>query len=167
MKTEEFTDGVMKTLSSEFHPKKFNHILVENQLHGIVNNAALLDKAKKALFYGKGEEGNFAQSISTDKIGVDVFHSLLGIITESGEIAEGIIPTLFIEEEPDWVNLDEEIGDMLYYIAVYIRSRGKTFEQFFQANRAKLEARYPEGFFTQDKALNRDLDVEREGLDGS
>lgn len=93
-----------------------------------------------------------------------VFHSMMGMVTEAGEFADQWKKALMYGKEIDLVNLDEELGDFLWYAAIYLEDRGKTFEEIMQQNIAKLKARYPNKFNSHD-ALNRDLDKERRILE--
>ena len=60
----------------------------------------------------------------------------------------------------DAVNLKEEFGDTLWYLALGLRFLGIGFEETFAANIAKLQARFPDKF-TEDAAMNRDPAAER------
>ncbi len=64
------------------------------------------------------------------------------------------------------VNVGEEIADIMWYISNLCRIKGIDLEEMMQRNIDKLKARYPEKF-NQDKALNRNLDVERNILEGN
>lgn len=94
----------------------------------------------------------------------DIIHAAMGLVTEAGEFMDAFKKALFYGKNPDYVNLDEEIGDILWYVAIYLNARGITFEQIMQQNIDKLRARYPEKF-TSEHAINRDLDAEREALE--
>lgn len=93
------------------------------------------------------------------------YHAAFGLVTEAAEFADVMKKQLFYGKAPDLTNLDEEIGDILWYVAIYLNARGKTFEQIFDQNNAKLKTRFPDKF-TEFNALNRDLDAERKVLEG-
>lgn len=95
---------------------------------------------------------------------IDLIHSCLGHVSESGETLTEIISSIVQGREMDEVNLREEAGDKLWYSALELRALSTNFEAQADKNIAKLSARYPEKFDT-DKALNRDLDKEREILE--
>ncbi len=99
-----------------------------------------------------------------DRAGKDILHAIMGIATEAGELLDPLKKTIFYGKPNDFVNLDEEIGDILWYIAIYAEARGTTIEALATANNAKLKARFPANF-TMDAANNRDLDVERKVLE--
>lgn len=93
-----------------------------------------------------------------------LLHAVLGCITEAAEMAEALIK--HIEGgELDVVNLQEEVGDLLWYQAILLDEVGSDFET--EQNRVieKLKSRFPDKF-TTEKANNRNLDAEREVLEG-
>lgn len=63
------------------------------------------------------------------------------------------------------MNLKEELGDKLWYAALALDELKSTFEETMEANIKKLRARYPNKF-TEEDAINRDLEKERAALDG-
>jgi NTP pyrophosphatase (non-canonical NTP hydrolase) len=93
-----------------------------------------------------------------------LLHAAIGMVTESGEFIDMLKKHLFYGKPLDLVNLQEEIGDQLWYIAIALDALGTTFEAEMRRNIAKLKARYPDKF-TSDKAINRDLDAERAVLE--
>lgn len=96
--------------------------------------------------------------------GVDMLHAVIGISTEGGELLDAFKKSIFYGKPLDVVNLDEEMGDVLWYIAIYAKARGTTFEALAERIVKKLQARYPEKF-TSEHALNRNLEVERKILE--
>jgi len=93
-----------------------------------------------------------------------LLHAALGLQTEGGELADQVKKHLFYGRELDKVNIKEEAGDILWYMAVILRRLGLTFEDVAQANIDKLELRY-RGSFNEWDACNRDTDKERELLE--
>lgn len=87
-------------------------------------------------------------------------HAALGITTEAGEIADLLKRWLFYGKVFTQQQMEEEIGDLLWYIALAADAVGLNMEVIMERNIAKLKARYPDRF-TQDAALNRDADRER------
>lgn len=90
-------------------------------------------------------------------------HAIMGLTTEVGELTDIWKRRIFYGREIDLVNAREEIGDMLWYLAILCDCVGTTIPAEQARNIAKLRARYPERF-TDDKALCRDLVAEREVL---
>lgn len=93
-----------------------------------------------------------------------ILHSALGCSDESGELVKRIKDKLFYNKSPDTIGMLEEYGDLLWFIAIGVDALGATLEEVMETNINKLRARYPEKF-TKDKAVNRDLDAERESLE--
>jgi NTP pyrophosphatase (non-canonical NTP hydrolase) len=95
---------------------------------------------------------------------IDLLHAQLGISTEAGEFADAIKRYLYYGKDLDRTNLVEELGDLTWYIGLAIGALGTTWGQVFEANIKKLKARYPNKF-SEESALNRDLETERNILD--
>lgn len=93
-----------------------------------------------------------------------LLHAGVGLATETGEFLDAIKKTVFYGRELDRVNLKEELGDILWYIAIAMDELGTDFETEMNRNIEKLEQRYPEKF-TFEKSENRDLNKEREILE--
>jgi NTP pyrophosphatase (non-canonical NTP hydrolase) len=94
----------------------------------------------------------------------DLTHAMLGLVTEAAEVADAIKKEYAYGKPVDIVNIKEELGDLMWYVAMALRVTGSSFEEIFQMNINKLRARYPGGF-TEEKALNRDINLEREILE--
>lgn len=96
---------------------------------------------------------------------LNLLHAAMGISTESGELMDAFKRKIFYGKDLDVVNVKEEIGDLMWYVAILLRELDLDFEDLLQTNIDKLKARYPEKF-TEENALNRDLDKERQILEG-
>ncbi len=94
----------------------------------------------------------------------DIVHMLFGMTTEVGELTDVFKKYIAYGKEIDPVNVVEELGDILYYLASFCRIYGVPLSEVISRNIAKLETRYPEKF-TQYNANNRDLEKEREQLE--
>ena len=90
----------------------------------------------------------------------DILHAVMGMCTEAGEIQDNLKRFLFYGKSFDKANVIEECGDVLWYVALALKSVNCSMEDCMKVNIAKLKARYPNGFET-DKALNRDLEGEK------
>lgn len=97
---------------------------------------------------------------------MDDIHMILGIQTESAEIADAYKKYIAYKNPLDLVNVKEEIGDTIWYIANMCNMHGWDLRDILDTNIAKLEARYPEKF-TEEQAINRDLVSERQVLEGT
>lgn len=92
-------------------------------------------------------------------------HGVIGLTTEVGELADSYKRMIFYGKRLDTINVEEEIGDILWYLALLCNSTGISLSKVMDRNIAKLKARYPDKF-DSDKAINRDLDEERRVLEG-
>ena len=101
----------------------------------------------------------------THLVNQDILHGALGIVTEAAEIADAVKKSIFYGKPFDLVNLQEEIGDCFWYLAILAKEAGMSFDDIMAQNIAKLKARYPDNF-TEHHALNRDLKAERNVLEG-
>lgn len=95
---------------------------------------------------------------------LDDLHMILGMQTESAEIADVYKKNIAYGKDLDLVNVKEEIGDLMFYIVNLCTLKGWDLEDIMQTNIDKLKARFPEKF-TNENALNRNLDKEREILE--
>ena len=96
---------------------------------------------------------------------LDDLHMILGMQTEVAEIADVYKKCIAYKKPLDYVNIKEELGDAMWYIANLCNMHGWDLRDILDTNIAKLEARYPEKF-TEEQALNRNLSVERQILEG-
>jgi NTP pyrophosphatase (non-canonical NTP hydrolase) len=93
-----------------------------------------------------------------------LIHYALGIGSEAGELQDALKKYVAYGKPLDLVNLKEEVGDLLWYIARICDTAGFSIEDAMETNIAKLKARYGHKW-TQQAALNRDLEKEREILE--
>lgn len=84
---------------------------------------------------------------------------VLGLTGEAGEIAEMVKKHVFHGhpwDDEKVVKLIRELGDILWYINYgAVRVGGIGLEAVFDKNIDKLAARYPEGFFSSERSINR------------
>jgi NTP pyrophosphatase (non-canonical NTP hydrolase) len=107
-----------------------------------------------------------AERMISDADMIDLSHAILGMFTESAECADAFKRFLFYGTDLDKTNLKEEVGDVMYYVQLLCQSGGFTLEEAMDSNEAKLNKRYGDKF-TEDAAINRDTDAEREILEGN
>lgn len=100
----------------------------------------------------------------TSKHQAELLHAGMGMVTEAGEYMDQMKRHMIYGAPLDHTNLKEELGDMLWYIALAMRALDTNFEKEFLRNIVKLKARFPDKF-TMENAINRDLDGERKILD--
>jgi NTP pyrophosphatase (non-canonical NTP hydrolase) len=96
----------------------------------------------------------------TGNINLDNLHMVLGLLTEVGELADNFKKELAYGKEVDWVNVKEELGDLMWYFANFCEQNGLSWEEILDLNVAKLKTRYKDEW-TREEALNRDLEKER------
>ena len=94
----------------------------------------------------------------------DNIHMLLGMSTEIGELQDVYKKHLAYGKDIDLVNVQEELGDLMWYIAGFCDVNGFDLDKILEINILKLAKRYPYSF-TSDKAINRDTAEERKILD--
>jgi NTP pyrophosphatase (non-canonical NTP hydrolase) len=104
--------------------------------------------------------GFFGDSNNNNRL----LHAGIGMATEAAEFIDPIKKFLFYNKPIDKTNLKEEIGDLLWYVAIACSALGTTVEEEMERNITKLAKRYPEKF-TSEAAINRDLEAERKVLE--
>jgi len=164
--------------------------ILVNALIAFIAAGNILDQIKKNAFYKKeidrvkfidninklnsssadlvslGFERSLGQIIPEEQLNINtrVFHAIIGIMTESTELGEALVKHLYSDGELDTVNLLEEISDLFWYQAICIDSLNSDFETVMNTNIKKLKARFPDKF-TSDKAIDRNIDAERQILE--
>ena len=94
-----------------------------------------------------------------------LLHGGIGLATEAGEFLDALKKHIFYGKEIDKVNLREEMGDLFWYCAIIADQLEVDFQEVMERNITKLKARYGEKF-TEERANTRDLETEREILEG-
>lgn len=95
-----------------------------------------------------------------------VGNACFGIGGEAGEILDLIKKVRYHGKELDALKLKAEIGDLMWYINILVRSMGYSWSEILEMNIRKLEARYPDLRFDPVRANNRDLFAEEEAMRG-
>lgn len=111
------------------------------------------------------EAKDYGQAGERAAWGIRGLHAAIGCATESGELLDAFKKSVFYGRPLDRTNVIEEVGDLMWYIALMADELEFTFEECMDANVRKLRSRYPEKF-EQDLSLNRDLVAERSVLEG-
>ena len=93
-----------------------------------------------------------------------LIHAAFGMQTETAEFTDALKKSLFYGKVLDVTNLKEELGDLLWYVAIAMDELDTDFETEMQRVINKLKVRYPEKF-TREAAEERDLDAERQELE--
>ena len=166
---------------------KSNAVAVIVKLNEVQKALEDLDQIKKYLFYGKEspflvdfEEGTFlllntgmkptvtmfvnqAKTLATPK-NIRLLHGVTGLNTEGGELVEALLK-VSRGENADTVNFMEEWGDCMWYGEVIGDTLGFTSDEAQVRVIEKLRRRFPDKF-TEEDATNRNLDSERDALEG-
>lgn len=159
---------IQQAIRTESKPESIqvNEKYILESLKTLADIGENLDKVKKIVFYNSKKYGNFKENVYdldtpktvSDENYIRVFHSLLGLITESAELAE-ILIKMIENDEYDSVHISEEIGDLYWYIALVLDTIKVSENSVKEANIAKLKARYPEKF-TEQNASERNIETE-------
>jgi len=182
MDLEQYVKDAIRT-ESTIDEVKTNGPLLINALVLFISAGQILDQVKKNTFYDKqyseginlayhnilsAIDGIAGTPLTADKEGFDidprVFHSVIGIATEATELCEAMYDAMLSDRELDVVNLLEENGDIHWYQAIMMDALGGDWDKIFEKNIEKLRERYPDKFTNED-AIERDLDAERDILD--
>ena len=95
-----------------------------------------------------------------------LMHAILGLADESGELIGPLKKHLFYDKSLDYANLQEEAGDLAWFLNLLIHALGTSWDSVLEANIAKLEKRYPDLRFNADHAINRDKVAEKAAMEG-
>lgn len=149
-------------------------------LYGVLMNLRQyepdINACKKLLVYGpKAPDG------TTDKLAVyeerdpspfnpgpnfnaKVAHGIIGVISETLELGDNLITSLFGGDELDTGNIKEEVGDLLWYLARLSKACGFTLSEAMAGNIAKLGVRHlnKTGGFNPEAGLEENRDREAE-----
>ena len=99
---------------------------------------------------------------------MQVNHGLIGLAGEVGELCTAWQRCIYYGKGPlDKVNMLEELGDIMWYVAEICGALGLSLEDVMERNIAKLQKRYPDKYSDFNAAEeNRDRDAERRLLEG-
>lgn len=163
-------------------------------LRAQIQVGGVMEAIKKHIFYGKplgnvtaatwplqsaeaqlreersGEGYHDAPEFGDPRI-LRLLHALTGIVSEAGELAGPVFAHVFGTLDLDVSNLEEEVGDNQWYIAVLsdaLRSfEGNGLEGIMYGNVAKLKARYKGKGFSEQHAMQRDTAAEDKAREGA
>lgn len=86
----------------------------------------------------------------------DLLHATLGISGEAGELLDAVKKSFIYNKPLDLENAKEELGDLLWYMALACRTLDVSFEELMQMNIDKLTKRYPEKYTDEDAIARAD-----------
>ena len=172
---------------------KIDHVVFDVvQLHQLMTMSIrvteLMDLIKKNIYYGKEINAvkwreklidikiasNAMAMMNINSLPIPIldlntrlFHCAIGIFTEAGEMFSALHDPAFLNArgKVDVINFKEELGDVEWYQAIAYDALGVSAEDNLQNNIEKLTARYPNKF-ESSRAINRDLETERDILEG-
>jgi NTP pyrophosphatase (non-canonical NTP hydrolase) len=82
--------------------------------------------------------------------------ALIGLADELGEVIGPVKKYLYHQHELDLLHLEEEIGDLCWYLGTLCNALDLSLFDALTTNIAKLKRRYPDGF-SQERSLHRHL----------
>jgi NTP pyrophosphatase (non-canonical NTP hydrolase) len=126
----------------------------------LINSSNYVEKAMRTSVANHYDIWTRLGPVST----IDLIHAAMGLATEAGEFMDTMKKHIFYGKLIDEVNLAEELSDIFWYCALACNALDVSFDDVMKINIEKLQKRYPEKF-TEDAALNRDLEAEREILE--
>lgn len=83
-----------------------------------------------------------------------IVNGAMGLCGESGEVIDLIKKWAFQGHSLHRQDIEEELGDVLWYVAILCEGIGTTMEEVMQKNIEKLKKRYPDGFEVE-RSVNR------------
>lgn len=183
---DKFVNDATRTESS-VNEVRVNPELLTGVMQLFIASGNMMDQIKKHVFYGKaydseklitefvnivGTLDQVKQAIGeglTDEhetivdVNARIAHAIIGSATEGVELIEALAKYMS-GDELDTTNILEEMGDQNWYHAIAHDELGASYGQTMDTVIAKLKARYPDKF-TSDDAINRDLTEERKILE--
>ncbi len=100
------------------------------------------------------QKAALATVISTDDPFKDMLHWVLGLNGEAGEVAEKLKKIIrdknSVISEQDKKEMAKEIGDVLWYIAVFANDLGVPLDEIAKTNLSKLKSRKDRGVLGGD-----------------
>lgn len=102
--------------------------------------------------------------VATDEVTPRIEHAVMGLVTEAGECMDALKKAKMYGKQLDTVNLIEEAGDIMWYLALLADELDVSFEDLWEKNIAKLRVRFPEKY-TDHHAEHRNTVAEREILE--
>lgn len=83
-----------------------------------------------------------------------LIHASLGLSGEVGETVDIIKKHIIFDKPLDEEKLKNELGDVFYYLNIFLTVLNCSFEDIMETNAIKLRKRFPDGF-SEKAALER------------
>jgi len=176
MTPRDYLELSAKTLSPNLHNKNANSAKLLIDLRFFTRDAEVLDNYKKALYYNKIVNSQLAEEadrfpLCIEAPDADYLHAVLGIASEAGEIVEAftkwrwrLVSDTLYDKQAVRPNVTEELGDLMWYVALLCRHFDLSLEEVFEKNITKLRLRYGDKF-SESAAESRDLVSEAKVFD--
>lgn len=79
----------------------------------------------------------------------ELLNSCLGLSGETGELLDMVKKWIFHAKPLDKDHMKKELGDVMWYVAMFCKAMNWELDEILQMNVDKLKTRYPEGFSTE------------------
>jgi len=86
-----------------------------------------------------------------------IIWNAIGLAGEAGEVVDHIKKAIFHRHGLDTAKVQEELGDLLWYVAGLCTQLGLSLDNVMDGNIKKLEQRYPGGFSVEDSKNRHNL----------
>lgn len=86
----------------------------------------------------------------------DLLHSALGLAGEAGEFVDCVKKHTVYGRPLDKANAVEELGDLLWFVALGCKALGVSMDMVAEQNIGKLKVRYPDKYTDENAALRLD-----------
>ena len=84
-----------------------------------------------------------------------VINGAMGLNGEAGEVIDIVKKWMYQGHNLNEAKLMDELGDVLWYVAILAHGLEVSIESLLEANIEKLKARYPDGF-DAERSINRE-----------
>lgn len=88
-----------------------------------------------------------------------LLNGVMGLNGEAGEVIDLVKKALFQGHELKKEDMIQELGDVLWYIALCCETIDVSMEEVANANIVKLVKRYPDGFSNKDSIERKDTEA--------
>lgn len=87
-----------------------------------------------------------ASGTRNESIEDKLLNGILGLVGEVGEVVDMVKKAMYQGHPLDTIGIAEELGDILWYVALIGDGIGVDMDTIMNENIAKLKRRYPDGF---------------------
>ena len=98
-----------------------------------------------------------AMRTACEKSKMDLLENgVMGLCGEAGECIDVVKKYLYQGHKLDKLKLKDELGDVLWYVAITCQALGITLDDVMEHNVKKLLLRYPDGF-EAERSIHREV----------